>query len=249
MDFPPDKKPSREWTIKQRLSKEPSDWFTVDLDPPTDNGLRIDSLFVLTCDSNRLDSFMTTNASSGFNFIPFFGKRENPAYSSIFDNYIDILKANFLDNDSLDIIGIVEDDVVLLDGSYDSLQKSLSELPDDWDTLSGNFSMYIKATQKSESSILIHGHASSLNLTLFSKRSFSKIINSINLRENYPHFDRFIFSPECGLKKFCCWPMICREIPGYSINKDEFSDSFGPLIYSEPYKYWFIGEKKISLST
>jgi len=245
MEFPPDRKPSREWTVKQRMSKEPLDWFTVDLNPKSDNGLRIDKFFVLTCDQDRLEKFMALNCNAGFEFIPYWGERGDIPHNSIFNNYFNILSNSFLNGDA-DFIGIVEDDVLLLDGAYESLQKSISELPDDWDTLSGNLSMYIKAIQKTESTIMIEGHASSLNLTVFSKQSFFKILDCLGLREKYPHFDRFIFSPECGLSSFCSWPMICRETPGYSINRGDFSDSFGPLIYSEPYKYWFIDSPKWS---
>jgi len=241
MDFPPDKVPSRDWAIRERLKKLPDDWFTVDLDPPIDNGLRISNLFVLSCDPNRLDNFMKNNSESGFSFTPYFGKTEDVPHHAIFDNYLNMLQIGFSD-ENVDLIGVVEDDVVFLDGSFAHFNKALSELPHGWDTLSGNLSMYIKATQKSKSTIKIQGHASSLNLTVFSKGSFLKIKEMGHLRDLYPHFDRFIFSPECGLNSFCSWPMVCREEPGYSINRGEVVDSFGPLIYWEPYKYWFINE-------
>lgn len=253
MNRAPDRKTTREDHVRTRLSKEPEDWFSVDPISPALVEYHIDDLKVLTCDTKEIDrtkSFLEKNKDSGFNFTIFEGKSGSLPSKMIFDNYLEILEKGFSDPEC-EIIPIVEDDVLFLKGAKDYLEKAMKALPKEWDIISGNYSRVEKIVLRNRFLISPRGHASSMNFTIFHRRSYEKILKNLHKRDysvksHYNHFDRFCFSPDVEMNSYCTWPMICKETPGYSVHHGEDRDIFSNLVNSEPYKYWFLGDKKFS---
>jgi len=237
--------PDRKSLVNINFLKEPKDWFQNIPENPEKVEYEIDQILVLTTkESGRYDKFLEKNKKETERFLPYYGRfsKKDPN-KAIFDNYIDILTSAFKESD---VISIIEDDVELLPGWEKALKDSMYNLPKDWDTLSGNFSYIDKIVQSSENLIKPVGMTSSMNFTIFHKRSFPKIKENLHLRnsQRHKHIDRYCFSDEVGINFYGTWPMICREFPGYSSNRKVSTSGFNHLMETMPYKYWFIDKPK-----
>lgn len=242
MNNAPDRKVN---IIRKNFNSEPSDWFIKIPEPGEGREYKIENISVLTINgSGRYDKFIENNFIDKEDFIPYWGiSNPNDTPTAIFDNYLKIFETRLGDSE---ILFIIEDDVKLLPGWRESIIKSMSQLPKEWDILSGNFSNLEKIIQIGQELIKPIGNISSMNFTIFHRRGIEKIKSNLELRKisPYNHIDRYCFSERLNLNCYGAWPMICREIPGYSFNRKMLTDSFKYLIEYQPYKYWFIDKPK-----
>lgn len=229
------------------FNTEPKDWFQNIPEKEGNKKYIISKIHVLTTrGSGRYEKFIKNNSYKDIEFIPHWGiQKSERTQDAIFDNYLDIINSKFDD----EILVIIEDDVVLIPGWMENLEKCLYQLPEDWGILSGNFSSIDKIIQTANNLIKTIGVRSSMNFTIFHRRSIVKIKQKLYLRKEspYDHIDRYCFSDEVNLNSYGCWPMICREIPGFSLNRKIMTNGFDALMEYEPYKYWFIDKPKWTL--
>lgn len=245
MNIAPDRLHPKSIAITNFIA-EPKDWFKTKLVPSENKEYAVEKIIVLTTfNTDRFQKFQTINNINGIEFIPYYGKHQlERTEDIIFDNYLAILESS-----DEEVTFIVEDDVVFLPGSIELLKDAMKQLPADWDTVSGNFSHMGKITQISPNLIAAEPQVSSMNFTGFHRRGINKIKNKLHLRNpegNTPHnhIDRYCFSPELELNFYGVWPMICRELSGYSTNSKRVTSIFESLMQSKPYKYWFMDKPK-----
>lgn len=245
MNIAPDRKTDIHTIIRNNYISEPKDWFTHDKEEPEGIEYTIEDVIVLTIkDSDRYENFLKLNAEHKVNFIPFYGASGESTENLIFDNYLNILNSWFNENKK-DVVYIAEDDVLFLPNAFPYLIDIMRQLPIGWDTLSGNFSALPKIKQISKNLIRPIGSVSSMNFTVFHRRSLDKINSMLHLRDRgkkskFNHIDRYCFSEELNLNAYGAWPMLCREIPGYSYNSRMVRSTFQPLMESQPYRFWFL---------
>lgn len=198
-------------------------------------------IILLTCkETERYNKFIEINKNLKYEI--FWGDFSiESTQKIIFDNYLNILDL-YLEKENNELIIVIEDDVKLLSGWENVLDKALNEVPDDWDTISGNFSFVEEIEKISENVIKPIGVRSSMNFTCFHKRCLKKIKNNLNLRKfpEYKHFDRYCFSEKVNLNSFGTYPMICKEIGGYSFNNKKIMNTFYYLKIKDPKKYHFL---------
>ena len=249
MNIAPDRKPNKMQMIRDNYMSEPADWFSRDFKEEAGIEYTIKNIIVLTTlDSPRYEEFLELNSKHAMEFTPFYGTSGTKPEVHIFNNYLTILNNWFKENTSSEVVAISEDDVLFLSGAFDFLSSAMKQLPSNWDTLSGNFSAIPKIKLISPNLISPVSYASSMNFSVFHRRSLIKIKDKLELRKGgstiHKHIDRYCFSPEVGLNSYCTWPMLCREVAGYSMKDSRLTNTFENLIESKPYRFWFLDKNR-----
>lgn len=128
----------------------------------------------------------------------------------------------------------------------------MRQLPKDWEILSGNYSFLEKIIKVSENLIESNSNSSSFNFTIFHRRSLEKIKSKLHLRDLekpnlFRHIDRFCFNDATEMSSYCVWPMVCRELPGFSHTANKVRNVFELKMENKPYIYRFIDKPEFKI--
>jgi len=123
----------------------------------------------------------------------------------------------FAKENNMEAILIGEDDMVLCEASKDAWETGLSELPNDWDILSGG--VYHTRNRK-----VVTPHLCSLldfcamHFILISNTVYDQILSYETNNFGYKNIDRFIgkLTTNGSIKTYVVWPMISSQRAGYS---------------------------------
>ena len=243
---------NNEYLTKKRFLSEPDDLFTENLRPSEGKDYHLSEVIVLTVKSEehpRIERFMRENKNSGFIFKTHQGKSGTPVSDFIFDNYLEILEKELSESE---FVCVCEDDVFFCEGAKDHIEKSMRQLPKDWEILSGNYSFLEKIIKVSENLIESNSNSSSFNFTIFHRRSLEKIKSKLHLRDLekpnlFRHIDRFCFNDATEMSSYCVWPMVCRELPGFSHTANKVRNVFELKMENKPYIYRFIDKPEFKI--
>lgn len=139
---------------------------------------------------------------------------EMPAkgHSQTFRNIIQMAK-----DQSMEAILIGEDDLVLYDKSREMWELGISELPDDWDILSGGF--YLVRDRKPVTAHLCKvSDFCASHFILIRNTAFDLILDYEKNNYKIKNIDRYIgkLSTLNKLNTYVVWPMISSQRAGYS---------------------------------
>jgi GR25 family glycosyltransferase involved in LPS biosynthesis len=110
-----------------------------------------------------------------------------------------------------------EDDIMLYSKSAEMWEKAISELPDNWDILSGG--MYQTQNRLKVSKMLCKvGDFSSTHYICVRNTCYDKILGYFKNNMQRKHIDRFMgkLSEQKKINVYLAWPMIARQREGYS---------------------------------
>ena len=110
-----------------------------------------------------------------------------------------------------------EDDMAFCSKSAEYWEKSVSELPDNWDILSGG--MYYTQNRKKVSNTLCKvDDFASMHFICIRNTCYDKILSYATNNMGRRHIDRFIgkIAAQKQLNVYLTWPMIARQRPSYS---------------------------------
>ena len=110
-----------------------------------------------------------------------------------------------------------EDDIMLYSKSAEMWEKAISELPDNWDILSGG--MYDTKNRVQVSNMLCKvTDFSCTHYICIRNTCYDKILSYSKNNMGIKHIDRFIgkLSKQKKINVYIVWPMIARQREGYS---------------------------------
>lgn len=236
--YPPDFKRLCELNREKDLSC----FFKKELPLVSRNNLEFPSkVYVLNLDdrSDRWERFNHNNTElfANFEVVRFPAIKKDPVVDAIFDSFTKCIgeakEESFL---------ILEDDCYLVSGGLEKLKLAWSDLPSDWDALIGNHYFFTDMELIGENLAKPIGRASTANFGVYRKTLVEKIEANKEFREvtDSKDWDHFLcLVPE--INNYTVWPMISREMAGFSDHKNRILD-MNMRLREHSYKYQFVDQ-------
>ena len=157
---------------------------------------------------------------------------------AIFDSFYRCIKSS-----PDECIIVMEDDAYLAEGGLEKIGKAWKDLPEDWDILIGNHYFFGSMKIVSDHLAKPTDRASTINFSIIRKTIIPKIEENLHQRSvpSIRDFDHFVTSSTVPINNFTVWPMVSREVPSFSDNKQKNLDSVHK-IRENAFKYLFVDQ-------